>query len=348
MPWSRITTDLIEPEQYADNAAGNRRLSYAESINEALSQALEIDPDVFVMGQGVDDPSGMFGATKGLQDKFGAQRVFDTPLAETALTGIATGAAMAGMKPVYFHNRPDFLFLALDQIANHAAKWSYMFAGKVNVPLVIWACIGRGWGSGAQHSQALQAIFMHIPGVKLVMPSSCYDTKGLMLTAIKDPNPVVIIEHRMNFRNQGYVPEEMYAIPFGKGVTRRTGRDVTIVAVSHLVTESLLVAEKMSTEDGIDVEVVDPRTLCPLDEELILESVAKTGRLVVLDTGWRTAGVAAEIGCMVAEKGFYHLKAPVSRLTCPDLPTPSGYTLENAFYIDQNQIREAILNVMSE
>ena len=346
MPWSRITTDFIEPKQYADKAAGNRRLSYAESINEALSQAIEIDPTVFVMGQGVDDPSGMFGATKGLQGRFGSERVFDTPLAETSLTGIATGAAMAGMKPVYFHNRPDFLFLALDQIANHAAKWSYMFAGQVNVPLVIWACIGRGWGSGAQHSQALQAIFMHIPGVKLIMPSSCYDAKGLMLTAIKDPNPVIIIEHRMNFRNQGYVPEKMYTIPLGQGVCRKKGRDVTLVAVSHLVTESLLVGEKMMKE-GIDVEVIDLRTLCPLDEKLILDSVAKTGRLVVVDTGWRTAGVAAEIGCMVAEKGFFHLKAPIRRLTCPDLPTPSGYTLENAFYIDQNQIRHAILNVLN-
>ncbi|MCP3943381.1 MAG: alpha-ketoacid dehydrogenase subunit beta [Desulfobacteraceae bacterium] len=346
MPWSRIKTDYIEPDFYGKEITGQRRLTYSESLNEALSQALEIDSSVFVMGQGVDDPSGMFGSTKNLQEKYGAKRVFDTPLAETALTGIAAGAAMAGMKPVYFHNRPDFLYLALDQLANHAAKWSYMFAGKVSVPLVIWACIGRGWGSGAQHSQALQGLFMHIPGLKLVMPSTCYDTKGLMLTAIKDPNPVIIIDHRMNYRNQGYVPEKMYTIPFGKGVKRRNGSDVTVVAISHMVTDSLLAAEELYQEEKIDVEIIDPRTLCPLDEELILASVLKTGRLVIVDMGWKTGGVSAEIASLVVEKGFSSLKAPIKRVTCPDLPTPSGYTLEDVFYIDKNQIKKAVVEAV--
>lgn len=347
MPWSRIKTDYIEPDFYDKEITGNRRLTYAESLNEALSQALELDPNVFVMGQGVDDPSGMFGSTKNLQKKFGVERVFDTPLAETALTGIATGAAMAGMKPIYFHNRPDFLYLALDQIANHAAKWSFMFAGKVSVPLVIWACIGRGWGSGAQHSQALQSLFLHIPGLKLVMPASCYDAKGLMLTAIKDPNPVIVMDHRMNFRNQGYVPEKIYTIPFGKGIKRREGADVTIVAISHMVTESLLAAEELFAKNNIDAEVIDPRTLCPLDEELILGSVSKTGHLVVVDMGWKTGGVAAEIASLVADKGFSTLKAPIKRVTCPDIPTPAGYTLENAFYIGKNHIKDTVLKTVS-
>lgn len=348
MPWTKIKPDFIEPELYDESITGKRRLTYAEAVNESLAQALDIDPTVFIMGQGVDDPSGMFGTTKGLQAIYGVDRVFDTPLAETALTGVAVGAAMSGMKPVYFHNRPDFLYLALDQIANHASKWAYMFSGQVSVPMVIWACVGRGWGSGAQHSQALQGIFMHIPGIRLVMPSSCYDAKGLMLEAIKDPNPVVIIDHRMNFRNQGFVPEEMYTIPFGKGIRRRQGKDVTVVAISHMVSEVLLVADKLSELRQIEVEVIDPRTLCPLDEEIILESVKKTGRLVVVDVGWKTAGVASEIATVVAEKGFFDLKAPVSRVTCPDLPTPSGYTLEQAFYIDAEQIERSILEIMEK
>ena len=347
MPWSKIKPDTDELKALRGKDSGSRKLAYPEALREALSQALTIDQNVFIMGQGVDDPSGMFGATRDLHKEFSPARVFDTPLAETALTGIAAGAAMAGMRPVYFHNRPDFLYLAMDQIANHAAKWSYMFAGQVCVPLVIWTCIGRGWGSAAQHSQALQGLFMHIPGLKLVMPSTCYDAKGLMLTAIKDNNPVVIIEHRMNFRQKGMVPEEMYTIPLGKGVIRRTGTDATVVAVSHLGTETLLAAEELSREHGIEIEVIDPRTLIPLDEELILSSVGKTGRFMVVDTGWRTCGVAAELCAMVAEKGFDSLRAKVSRITVPDLPTPSGYTLEQAYYLDKDTIKEAVLKLVT-
>lgn len=346
MPWSKIRPDTDELDALRGEGSGGRKITYHEAIREALSQALSIDDSVFVMGQGVDDPSGTFGATRDLHREFAADRIFDTPLAETALTGVAAGAAMAGMRPVYFHNRPDFLYLALDQIANHAAKWSYMFAGQVCVPLVIWACIGRGWGSAAQHSQALQGLFMHIPGLKLVMPSTCYDAKGLMLAAIMDNNPVVIIDHRMNFRQKGMVPEEMYTIPLGEGVVRRQGTDATVVAVSHLGTETLMAAGELSKEYGIEVEVIDPRTLMPLDEKLILSSVAKTGRFMAADTGWRTGGVAAELCAMVAEKGFSSLRAPVSRITAPDLPTPSGYTLERAYYLDKDNIKDAILKLV--
>ena len=297
------------------------------------------------MGQGVDDPSGMFGATRGLHLKFGSERVFDTPLAETALSGVAVGAALAGMRPVYFHNRPDFLLLAMDQLVNHAAKWHYMFGGASCVPLVFWACVGRGWGSAAQHSQALQGLFNHVPGLKLIMPATCFDAKGLMLSAIKDNNPVLIIEHRMNFKQRGLVPEEPYAVPIGKGVIRRKGRDCTVVAVSHLVADAYAAAQELA-EQGIEAEVLDPRTLRPLDEELILESVARTGRLVVTDTGWKTGGVAAEIAAMVAEKGFHSLKAPVVRVCNPDLPTPSGYTLEQAYYIGKDDIKAGIVQAV--
>lgn len=347
MPWSRIIPDFNEPDFCGgarDSGQGEgRRITYAEAIREALAQAMDLDPSVYVMGQGVDDPAGMFGATAGLHKEFGPDRVFDTPLAETALTGIAVGSALGGMRPVYFHNRPDFLYLALDQIANHAAKWSYMFGGKVCVPLVIQATIGRGWGSAAQHSQALQGLFMHIPGIRLIMPSTCFDAKGLMIAAIRDNNPVVIIEHRFNFKQKGLVPEGIYTTPIGKGVIRRKGKDVTVVAMSHLVSEAYLAAEELAEEQGLDVEVVDPRTLRPLDEELILASVAKTGRLVIADTGWKTGGVTAEIGALVSEKGFESLLRPVIRVACPDLPTPAGYTLEEAFYIGKPEIKAALI-----
>lgn len=350
MPWSRIVPDTNEPDFQDMGEAvdhdGGRRVTYAEAVREALAQAMSIDPRVYVMGQGVDDPAGMFGATRGLHKEFGPERVFDTPLSETALTGVAVGSALGGMRPVYCHNRPDFLFLALDQIANHAAKWSYMFGGAACVPMVIWTCIGRGWGSAAQHSQALQGIFMHIPGLKLVMPSTCYDAKGLMMAAIKDNNPVLIMEHRFNFKQKGVAPEGMYTVPIGKGAVRRKGRDVTIVALSHLVSDAYAAAEELSSEQGIEAEVVDPRTLRPLDEELILASVEKTGHLVVADTGWKTGGVTAEITAMVAEKGFPFLKGPVARVACPDLPTPAGYTLENAFYIGKQDIKDAVLRLL--
>ena len=348
MPWSRIKPDTNEPDFSNDCLPDNRegrRISYAEAVNEALSQALSLDPRVFVMGQGVDDPSGMFGATRDLHLKFGRERVFDTPLAETALSGVAVGAALGGMRPVYFHNRPDFLLLAMDQLVNHAAKWHYMFGGAARVPLVFWACVGRGWGSAAQHSQALQGLFMHVPGLKLIMPATCFDAKGLMLAAIADNNPVLIIDHRMNFKQRGLVPTEPYTVPIGKGVIRRKGRDVTVVATSHLVAEAYAAAQELAQE-GIEAEVVDPRTLRPLDEELILESVARTGRLVVTDTGWKTGGVTAEISAMVAEKGFRSLKAPIVRVCNPDLPTPSGYTLERAYYIGKDDIKAGIVKAV--
>ena len=331
MPWSKIKAELREPLAAGEVEQADRLLDYPQAIREALSQALAVDPNVFVMGQGVDDPQGMFGASVDLHREFGHERVFDTPLAENGLMGVAVGAAMAGMRPVYMHNRPDFLLLAMDQLVNHAAKWHYMFGGQVNVPLVVWACIGRGWGSAAQHSQAPQGLFMHAPGLKLVMPSSCHDAKGLMLAAIADPNPVLIIDHRYNFRYRGHVPEEMYCVPIGQACVRRPGRDLTIVAVSAMVWDALVAADELA-KDGIDAEVVNLRSLRPLDEETVLNSVAKTGRVVVADTGWKTAGPTAEVAAVLAEKGFGYLKAPVQRVASPDVPTPAGYTLEEAFY----------------
>lgn len=345
MPWTKVLIERQEPVLDEKSGEGERIISYTESIREAFSQALENDPATYLMGQGVDDPSGMFGTTIGLQDSYGKERVFDTPLSENGLMGIAVGSAITGMRPIYLHNRPDFLLLTMDQIVNHASKWRFMFGGQGKVPLVIWACIGRGWGSAAQHSQALQGLFMHIPGLRLVMPSTPYDTKGLLLESVADNNPVIILEHRWLFKRRGYVPEELYRVPLGKGVIRRHGKDVTVAGVSQMIIEAQLAAEELAKE-GIDVEVIDFRTLKPLDKELLFESLSRTGRLVLVDNGWKFGGVNAEISAVVAEEAFNLLRAPIGRVGCPDVPTPAGYTLEEAFYPGASQIKEAVYNVL--
>lgn len=344
MPWTKLLIEKQEQYFEQNDASGGRRLSYGEAVREALFQALKSDPNVFVMGQGVDDPSGMFGSTLDLHKKYGQERVFDTPLSENALTGVAVGAAICGMRPVYVHNRPDFLLLCMDQLVNHASKWSFMFGGKVKVPLVIKSTIGRGWGSAAQHSQAIHALFMHIPGLRLVMPSTAYDAKGLMLSSIADNNPVIYIEHRWLYKNSSYVPQDMYFTPFGKATVKRKGKDVTVVGISYMVIEALRAAQELEKE-GIDIEVIDPRTLKPLDEETIIDSVKKTGRLVIADIGWKTGGAGAEIAAVIAEKAFNYLKAPVKRIACPDVPTPSGFTLENEFYKGKDDIIKAVKKI---
>jgi pyruvate dehydrogenase E1 component beta subunit len=283
------------------------------------------------MGQGVDDPGGMFGTTKDLHKKYGSNRSFDTPLSEEAVIGMALGSAMAGLRPVSIHNRPDFLLVGMDQIVNHAGKWNFMFGGKVKVPLVIRACIGRGWGSAAQHSQALQTFFAHAPGLKVVMPTTPYDAKGLLLAAIADNNPVMYFDHRWLYKHSGYVPEEMYSVPIGSAAVRREGKDVSIVAVSHMVIESLRAADEL-IKLGINAEVIDVRSLKPFDSETVLRSVEKTGRLVVVDLSWHSCGFAAEVISTVAEKGFDLLKKPPVRVTLPDVSTPASYVLEAAFY----------------
>lgn len=346
MPWTKVLIEKEEPdfdEHGADK--GLRKLTVPEAIRETLDQALDMDKNVYVMGQGVDDPSGMFGMTLALQEKYGKNRVFDTPLSENALTGIAVGTALTGMRPVYIHNRPDFMLLTMDQIVNHAAKYSYMFAGKVKVPLVIMSVIGRGWGSAAQHSQSLHGLFMHIPGLRLVMPSTAHDAKGLLATSIADGNPVIFIEHRWLFKHKSHVPEKLYSIPFGKGLIRRKGRDVTIVGISYMVIEALRAAEELAKE-GIDAEVIDPRTLKPLDEEIILESVRKTGRLVIADTDWKTCGAASEIASIAAQKGLKYLKDGVKIVAWPDVPVPGSYVLEEAFYPDKNNIIRSVKELL--
>ena len=338
MPWDEgLVNSLVYDKP---DATEGRVVGYAKAINEALTLALENDPGVFVLGQGVDDPSAMFGTTRGLQQRFGADRVFDTPLSEEGMMGVAAGAAMNGMRPVYMHNRPDFVLLAFNQLVTHAAKFHFMDNGQTTVPMVVWAAIGRGWGSGAQHSQAIQGLLLGAPGLKIVMPSTPYDAKGLLLSAILDNNPVCFFEHRWLMKKDGVVPEGFYRVPLGKGIYRRRGEDVTIAGASHAIELGMQAATQLASE-GISAEVIDLRTIKPMDEAIILESVQKTGRIVAVDTAWMKGGVCAEIGCLAAEKAFHDLKAPVARVGLPDVPTPAGYTLEQFYYPDAARIAAA-------
>lgn len=346
MPWTKF---IIEKEESGFDASGEnkgRRLTFSQAVFEALDQALGLDPNVYIMGQGVDDPTGMFGTTLGLHKKYGRARVFDTPLSENCLTGVAIGSALVGMRPVYIHNRPDFLLLTMDQIVNHAAKWSYMFGGHLKVPLVIRSVIGRGWGSAAQHSQALYALFMHVPGLKVVLPSTAYDVKGLLLSSIADNNPVIFIEHRWLYKHSQVVPKKIYFLPLGKGVIRRQGRDVTIVGISYMVIEALRAAEQLAAQ-GIEAEVIDLRTIKPLDEQIIIDSIKKTGRLIVAEMGWKMVGLGSEIAARILEKGPRFLKAPLVRIASPECPTPSSHVLEAEFYPGAEKIIKAVKEVMA-
>ena len=341
MPWTKVYSNRAEFERLLSTGKDLRGLTYREAIHEATRQALETDKCVFVIGQGVDDPGGVFGTTKGLLEEFGPERVMDTPLAENGVTGIAVGAALAGMRPILVHMRVDFLPLSMDQLINHAAKWHYMFGGNVSVPLTVRAIIGRGWGSAAQHSQSLQAMFTHIPGLKVVMPATPYDAKGLLLESVHDNNPVIVIEHRWLYEHVGHVPKDAYRVPLGKGIVRRAGKDVTVVAFSYMVYEAMAAAESLSAE-GIDCEVVDPRTLKPLDAHTIIESVRKTGRLVIADTGPKEGGVSAEVAARVSEEAFGHLLGPIQRVALPDCPTPASHVLEKAFYPGKDDIMRSV------
>lgn len=339
MPWTKIYASRTEFEKALKDSPGLRGITYKEAIREATAQLLSADKSVFVIGEGVDDSGGVFGTTKGLQEEFGKDRVMDSPLAENGITGVCVGAAAAGMKPILVHMRTDFLPISLDQIVNHAAKWHYMFGGLLNIPLVIRSIIGRGWGSAAQHSQSLQAMFMNIPGLRVIMPATPYDAKGLLIAAVKDGNPVIMIEHRWLYDHMGHVPEEMYEVPLGKAAVRKTGKDVSIIAVSHMVHEAVQAAEALQ-EEGIDAEVIDLRTLKPLDTGTIVESVRKTGRLIVADTGWKECGAGAEVMAKVAEAGIT-LKAPLVRINLPEAPTPASPVLEKAYYPGKDDIIEA-------
>jgi acetoin:2,6-dichlorophenolindophenol oxidoreductase subunit beta len=317
-----------------------RLLTYAAAIREAHAQLLARDPRVFLIGQGVWSPWYAGGSLDQLDRDFGPERILDSPVSENAVTGMGVGAALAGMRPIVFHPRMDFLLLAADPIINQAANWSYLFNGRISVPLVIRAVINRGGEQGAQHSQALHSLFMHIPGLKVVMPSTPADAKGLLIAAVEDPNPVLYIDDRWLYEHSGEVPESMFPVPIGAASVTRSGRDVSIIGISSMAHEALAAAEILNCE-GIDAEVIDLRSLKPWDHARVLDSVRKTGAAVVADPGWRTAGASAEIAATIAEEAFQHLRAPVARVTLPDAPAPSSRSEEQAYYPGALEIARA-------
>jgi len=315
------------------------------AIAEATLQAMESDERVFVMGVGVDDPGGIFQTTRAVHERFGDARCFDTPLSENALTGVAVGAAISGMRPVMVHARCDFLLLTLDQLVNHAAKWRFMSGGALTVPLVVRAVVGRGWGQAAQHSQSLQATLAHFPGLQVVMPTNGYDAKGLLLSALQSDAPVIMIEHRWLHNDQCDVPPERYTVPLGQARVARAGKDVTVVALSWMVKAALEAAQVLADE-GFDAEVIDLRTVTPWDEATILESVRRTGRLIVADTGWTAFGASAEIAACVGEKLFGELKAPIRRIGLPPTHTPCCPNLERAYYPGAPEVAQAVREML--
>ncbi len=308
-----------------------RPLRYVDALREAVWQEMESDPRVFVFGLDVDDHKGIQGSTLGLLEKFGPERIFTTPLSEDAMTGVAIGAAMAGMRPIHVHIRMDFLMLCMNQLINIAAKAHYMYGGAVRVPLVVRSIIGKSWGQGAQHSQGLYSMFMHVPGLKVVAPSNAYDAKGCMTAAIRDDNPVMFVEHRLLYSTEAYVPEAPYAVEFGHARVCTHGNDITLVGISNMVMECLR-AQELLADAGIHVEVIDPISLLPLDMDTIIESANRTGRLLVVDNAWTNCGASAEILARVAEsdralRGMQMGRMGFAPTTCPPSPL-----MEDAFY----------------
>lgn len=309
----------------------SRVITYCQAVNEALSQEMERDSSVFIYGIGVPDHKRVFGSTAGLLEKFGPERCFDTPLAEDSMTGFGIGAAINGMRPVHVHMRADFLLLAMNQLANMASAYRYITDGKLKVPLVIRAVIGRGWGQGYQHSKSMYSVYAHIPGVKVVLPATPRDAKGLLIAAIRDDNPVIFMEHRWLYDVAGEVPEEPYTIPLGQAHVLREGKDLTVVATSWMNTEALKAAEVMQKR-GVSVAVVDPRTIAPFNDELIIKSVKKTGHCIVADNDWLHCGFSAEVAARVSQACFGYLKSPVERIGFAATPCPCTRPLENCFY----------------
>ncbi|MGB7097956.1 MAG: transketolase C-terminal domain-containing protein [Xanthobacteraceae bacterium] len=322
-------------------ASNQRVVTYVDALREGMAQEMRTDPRVFLFGLDVDDHKGIQGSTRGLVQEFGPERVFGTPLSEDAMTGVAIGAAMAGMRPVHVHIRMDFLMLAMNQLINIAAKSSYMYEGQVKVPMVVRSMIGKSWGQGAQHSQGLHAMFMHVPGLKVVAPSNAYDAKGALIAAIRDDNPVIFVEHRLLYYTDAFVPEESYVVAFGKARVCTPGDDITVVGISNMLVECLR-AHEILNDIGIHAEVIDPVTLVPLDIDTIVKSVKKTGRLLVVDNAWTSCGASAEIVAQVIERAQNGKPIAVKRMGYAPTTCPTTPVLEQEFYPDPGKIAQAI------
>ncbi len=311
-------------------ANATREITYLEAVREAMSQEMRRDQEVFLLGEDVGTYGGAFGVSKGMLEEFGPERVRDTPISEAAIAGAATGAALMGMRPVMEIMFMDFLTISMNQLVNSTAKMRFMFGGHCSLPMVIRAPAGSGTGAAAQHSQSLEAWFVNVPGIKVVAPSTPYDAKGLLISAIRDNNPVLFMEHKLLYRAKGPVPEEPYAIPLQSAEVKRQGRDLTIIAYSIMVPRALEAAAKLEAE-GIEVEVVDPRCLKPLDKETIIRSVSKTGRALIVHEAPVTGGFGGELAAVIAgSEAFDYLDAPVRRLAGLDVPIPYNRTLERA------------------
>jgi 2-oxoisovalerate dehydrogenase E1 component len=327
-------------------AGGGREITYVEALNEAMASEMDRDERVFVMGEDVGQTGGIFSVTKGLWERFGNDRVRDTPITEVGFTGAGVGAAIAGMRPVVEIQIFDFVALTMDMLVNQAAKFRYMLGGKPTVPMVVRGPQGGGIRMAAQHSQSLEAWFTHVPGLVVMAPSTPYDAKGMLTAAIRDDNPVIFLEHKMLYmESNGEVPEQDYAIPIGKGDIKREGADVTVVATMTMVGRTLAAARVLERE-GISVEVVDPRTLRPLDEDMILTSVAKTNRLLIAHEAWKNGGFGAEVAALVVEKGFDDLDAPIVRVGGLDVPMPYNDALERAVIPSQDRLTQAIRDLV--
>lgn len=321
-----------------------RQIRFVDALVEALREEMLRDEDVFVIGEDVGPFGGAFKTTLGLYEQFGAERIIDTPISESGIIGAAVGAAATGSRPVAELMFGDFVTVAMDQIVNQAAKMRYMFGGKLQLPMVIKTNYGSGRSAAGQHSQSLYGWFANVPGLKVVLPSNPYDAKGLLKTAIRDNNPVLFFEHKLLYTAMGEVPEEEYTIPFGVADIKRAGKDVTIVATGFMVTKALNAAEELAKE-GIDAEVIDPRTIVPLDKETIIQSVKKTGRLVIVDEGHKTGGITGELTAMVIEEAFDYLDAPVQRLGSLDVPVPFSPSLEKIFAPSEKGIAAAVKKI---
>jgi pyruvate/2-oxoglutarate/acetoin dehydrogenase E1 component len=328
--------------------ANTRQISYVESIREALDQSMAQDEHIIVIGEGVPDPKAIFNSTLGLREKYGKDRVFDMPLSENGVTGACIGASIAGMRPVLIHQRVDFALLSLDQLINNAAKWHYMFNGKSNVPLVIRMIIGRGWGQGPQHSQSLQSLFSLVPGLKVIMPTTPYDAKGMMVSAIKDNNPVIFLEHRWLHPIIDVVPESTYEVPLEKANILCEGSDITVAAFSYMTIEALIATRALLSLMGISVELIDMRSVRPLDTQTVVHSVKKTGRLVVADTAHKTGSITAELISQVLEDTFESLKAAPIRVCSPDFPTPTASSMTEGYYPTAGTIADAVLKLLGK
>lgn len=308
--------------------SNGRELTFAQAINEALREEMRRDERVLLIGEDVGQAGGVYKVTEGLLGEFGPERVMDSPISEAGITGLGVGAAMTGLRPIVEIMFGDFTALVMDQLVNQAAKTHYMSGGKLQVPLVLRTTMGAGRRAAAQHSQSIHAWFAHIPGLKVVLPSTPHDAKGLLKTAIRDNSPVLFFEDKMMYRQAGPVPTDEYTLPFGVADVKRAGRDLTLIATSSMVSVALSAAERLAAE-GISAEVIDPRTLTPLDEATVVTSVKKTSRCIVIDEGYRRFGATAELAAVVASKAFYYLDAPVERIAAMDVPVPFSPALED-------------------